>query len=132
MFQFGVNEWTITLALLMAVVFGFLILRSRTLEAGLALAVLGRILLAPHTAIYDLLPLLVALPALPLLSFGHWLRIALYTPFPYCALLNGLPWSVVVPVMLLAVAGLSAWGPGRLKSAFHRAGNHSALEEKPE
>jgi Glycosyltransferase family 87 len=126
LFQFGMHEWTIGLALGLAVVFGFLIWRSCNLEVGIALAILGGILVAPHTALYDLPLLLVALPALPLPSYGRWLRIALFTPVPYWALLNGSPWSAVVPLMLLAAVGVSAWGPGRLKSAIHPAGNRHA------
>ena len=126
LFQFGVNEWTIGAALVLALVFGFLIWRSRNLEMGIALAVLGGILIAPHTAIYDLPLLLVALPALPLPSYGRWLRIALFTPVPYWALLNGAPWSAVVPLMLLVAGGVSALGSGRLKSAFQPAGKRHA------
>ena len=112
-FQFGMQPWTIGLALALAVVFGFLIWRSRNLETGVALAVIGSILIAPHSAIYDLPLLLVALPALPLVTYGRWLRIALFTPVPYWALLNGAPWSVMAPLMLLATVGVSAWGPRR-------------------
>ena len=125
-FQFGMQPWTIGLALALAVVFGFLIWRSRNLETGVALAVIGSILIAPHSAIYDLPLLLVALPALPLVTYGRWLRIALFTPVPYWALLNGAPWSAGVPLMLLAAVGVSAWGPGRLKSAVQAAGNRHA------
>lgn len=109
LFQFGMNEWTIGLAFVLAVGFGYLIWRTRSLEAGVGTAVLGSLLIAPHTAIYDLPILLLALPTLPLRSYGHWLRIALFTPIPYCMLQNGAPWSAVLPVMLLAVVVASAW-----------------------
>jgi hypothetical protein len=112
-FQFGMQSWTIALALALAIAFGALIWCSRTLETGVALAVIGSILIAPHSAIYDLPLLLVALPALPLVTCGRWLRIALFTPFPYWALLNGAPWSMTVPLMLIATVGVCAWGPRR-------------------
>lgn len=112
-FQFGIQPWTIGLALALAIAFGALIWCSRTLETGVALAVIGSILIAPHSAIYDLPLLLVALPALPLVTCGRWLRIALFTPVPYWALLNGAPWSMTVPLMLITTVGVCAWGPRR-------------------
>lgn len=120
-FQFGMQQWTIGLAFALAVVFGFLIWRSRNLETSVALAVIGSILVAPHSAIYDLPLLLVALPALPMACYGRWLRIALFTPVPYWALLNGAPWSAMAPLLLLAAAIVSAWGPGCLKPALQPA-----------
>jgi hypothetical protein len=60
-------------------------------------------LIAPHTAIYDLPLLLVALPALPLASFAKWIRYALLTPVPYWAALSETPWSTALPLMLLGV-----------------------------
>jgi hypothetical protein len=109
LFQFGMHDWTVALALLVGVVFGYLVWRSRNLEVGIAVAVVGGILIAPHTAIYDLPLLLIALPSLPLPSHVRWLRILLFTPFPYWALLNGAPWNAVVPVMLLVTVGISVW-----------------------
>ena len=65
-FQFGVNPATIALAVLLGIVFCAAIWRMHTLEAALAVATVGSILIAPHTSVYDLPVLLVALLALPL------------------------------------------------------------------
>jgi hypothetical protein len=108
-FQFGMNEATVGIAVALAVAFGVLVWRSRELEAGVAIAVIGSILIAPHTHIYDLPLLLVALPALPLPGHAHWLRIALLTPIPYWALLSTAPWNALLPLMLLAAVGVSAY-----------------------
>jgi len=109
LFQFGMNGVTFALALTVAAVFGALIWRSRTLEAGIAIAVIGGILIAPHTAVYDLPLLLVALPVLPLAGWTRWIRIGLLTPLPYWALLRAAPWNAVLPVMLLAAVMASGW-----------------------
>jgi hypothetical protein len=100
LFQFGVNAVTITCAIALAAVFGIIIWRTRSLETGLAAAVVGSLLIAPHTAIYDLPLLLVALPVLPLAPFARWIRYALLTPLPYWAALRGAPWSTALPLML--------------------------------
>jgi Glycosyltransferase family 87 len=104
-FQFGVNPVTTALALLLAAAFGVLIWRSRSLDVGIALAIVGSILVAPHAGIPDLPLLLVALPVLPLPNWGRWLRIALLTPIPYWALFASAPWNALLPGMLL-VAGV--------------------------
>src|SRR6185369_2310126 len=88
-FQFGVNGVTIALAVLLVILFCAGIRRMHTLEAGLAMAIVSSILIAPHSSVYDLPVFLVALLALPLADKGEWLRIALLTPVPYWALLNG-------------------------------------------
>jgi hypothetical protein len=113
LFQFGMNGVTLALALTVAAVFGALIWRSRTLEAGIAIAVIGGILIAPHTAIYDLPLLLVALPVLPLAGWTRWIRIGLLTPLPYLALLRAAPWNAVLPVMLLG-----CWGSTERKTGL--------------
>lgn len=109
-FQFGMNTGTVGCAVVLAVVLGVLVWRSSTLEAGVATAILGSVLITPHTAIYDLPILLVALPALPLPVHTRWLRILLLTPVPYWALLGPAPWNRALPVILLATLGASAWG----------------------
>jgi hypothetical protein len=101
LFQFGINAVTIACALALVAVFGIIIWRTRSLEAGVAAAVVGSFLIAPHTATYDLPLLLVALPALRLASFAKWIRYALLTPVPYWAALRGAPWSAALPLMLL-------------------------------
>jgi hypothetical protein len=101
LFQFGVNAVTIAFALALVAVFSIIIWRRRSLEAGVAAAVVGSFLIAPHTAIYDLLLLLVALPALPLTSFATSIRYALLTPLPYWAALWETPWSTALRLMLL-------------------------------
>jgi hypothetical protein len=103
LFQFGINAFTIACALALAVVFGIIIWRTRSLDASVAAAVVGSFLIAPHTAIYDLPLLLVALPALPLTSFATWIRYALLTPLPYWAALSETPWSTALPLMLLGL-----------------------------
>jgi hypothetical protein len=107
LFQFGINSATITAAAFLAIAICAAIWRMRTLEASIAVAMLGSILLAPHTSVYDLPLLLVALPALPLGRYGHWLRIALLTPVPYWALLHGSPWNACLPLLLLAIIAAS-------------------------
>jgi Glycosyltransferase family 87 len=108
LFQFGVNPVTIACAAALAAAFGIMVWRIRSLEVGVAAAVVASFLIAPHTAIYDLPLLLVALPVLPLTSLATWIRYALLTPLPYWAALAGMPWSFVLPLMLLAVT-LCAW-----------------------
>lgn len=103
LFQFGVNAVTIACAVALAAAFGVIAWRTRSLEAGIAAAVVGSFLIAPHTAIYDLPLLLVALPALPLTSYATWMRYALLTPLPYWGILRGMPWSLALPLMLLGV-----------------------------
>lgn len=107
-FQFGVNPATITVAVLLVIGFSLAIWRARNLQTGIALAIIGSILVAPHTAVYDLPVLLVAVPALGLASYGRWLQIALLTPVPYWALLNGAPWNSLLPLMLLVACAISA------------------------
>jgi hypothetical protein len=103
LFQFGINAVTIACAVALVAVFGIIIWRTRSLGAGVAAAVVGSLLIAPHTAIYDLPLLLVALPALPLGSFAAWIRYALLTPLPYWAALWRTPWSTALPLMLFGV-----------------------------
>lgn len=105
-FQLGVNGGTILLAVALAAGFCVAIWRTRTLESGLALAVVGSVLVAPHISVYDLPVLLVALVALPLEGRAGWVRIALLTPVPYWALLNGPPWSFLLPALLISTAPL--------------------------
>lgn len=109
LFQLGMTPLSITLALLLALMFGVFIWRASNLQAAVATATLGSILIAPHTAVYDLPILLVVLPALSPSPYTRWLRIALLTPLPYWALLNGAPWSAVFPLLLLAITIISAW-----------------------
>ncbi len=109
LFQLGVNGATITAAALLAIALGAAIWRARTLERGIAAAILGSILIAPHTSVYDLPLLLIALPVLPLGRYSRWLRILLLTPLPYWGLLRGSPWNAALPLLLLAVVAASAW-----------------------
>jgi hypothetical protein len=127
-FQLGINPWTLGFAVVLVVAFGFLVWRSRNLETGMALAILGGILIAPHTALYDLPLLLVALPLLPLQGYGKWFRYALYTPVPYWMLLNGYPWSLAVPILLLGVVAASYFNPGNLANPLVEPGEHADLE----
>jgi hypothetical protein len=108
-FQLGVNSATIAAAVLLAIALCAAIWRARTLEAGVAAAILGSILIAPHTSVYDLPLLLIALPALPLGRYSRWLRIVLLTPLPYWGLLRGSPSNAALPLLLLAVVAASAW-----------------------
>jgi hypothetical protein len=103
LFQFGINAVTIGCALALAAAFGIIVWRAQSLEAGVAAAVVGSLLITPHTLIYDWPLLLVALSALPLTSFATWIRYALLTPLPYWAVLRGAPWSCALPLMLLGV-----------------------------
>ena len=109
LFQLGVNGATITAAALLAVALCVAIWRARTLERGIAAAILGSILIAPHASLYDLPLLLIALPVLPLGRYSRWLRILLLTPLPYWGLLRGQPWNAALPLLLLAVVAASAW-----------------------
>ena len=108
-FQLGVNSTTIAVAALLAIALCAAIWQARTLERGISVAIIGSILIAPHTSVYDLPLLLVALPVLPLGRYSQWLRIALLTPLPYWALLRGSPWNIALPVLLLAVVAASVW-----------------------
>jgi Glycosyltransferase family 87 len=108
-FQFGISKATIAVALLLMAAFGVAIWHSRDLETGIAAAIFGSILIAPHTELYDLPLLLVALPALPVVRRAKWLRIALLTPVPYWALLRGSPWSAALPLLLFAITAVSMW-----------------------
>ena len=112
-FQFGVNRFTVFIALLLAVLFSAAIWRMQTLEGGLAVAVMGSILVAPHAAIYDLPVLLIAIVGLPLEGKSEWLRIALLSPLPYWALLNGSPWQALLPVLILVTVLVSAFTTDR-------------------
>jgi hypothetical protein len=118
LFQFGINPVTIACAVALAAAFGIMVWRIRSLEVGVAAAVVASFLIAPHTAIYDLPLLLVALPILPLTSFASWIRYALLTPLPYLAALHGMPWSFVLPLMLLAVMLCGWFAPDHTRSAF--------------
>jgi hypothetical protein len=109
LFQLGVNGGTITAAALLAIALCVAIWQARTLERGIAVAILGSILIALHTSVYDLPLLLIALPVLPLGRYSQWLRIALLTPLPYWGLLRGSPWNTALPVLLLAVVVASVW-----------------------
>lgn len=108
-FQFGVNPATLAAAAVLAALVAAVIWRTRDFPAAVGIAMIGSILLAPHTSVYDLPLLLVALPALPLGVYGNWLRILLWTPLPYWALLRDRPWSTVLPLLLVAVIGLAWW-----------------------
>jgi len=112
LFQLGVNGATIATAVVLAAALCVAIWRMRSVETALAVAMLGSILVAPHASVYDLPLLLIALPAMPLRPLGRWLRIALLTPVPYWALTSGWPWTVVVPVLLMAIIAATAWHPG--------------------
>jgi hypothetical protein len=110
-FQFAMSPWTIALAAMVVVGFGTLVWRTRSLEAGIALATLGSILIAPHAAIYDLPLLLVVLPALPLSGWRNRFRLLLFSPLPYWALLNDAPWSTLTLIALMGAA-LACWPEG--------------------
>jgi hypothetical protein len=109
LFQFGVNGGTIAAAALLAITLGAAIWQARTLERGIAAAIIGGIVIAPHTSVYDLPLLLIALPVLPLGRYSQWLRIALLTPLPYWGLLRGSPWNSALPLLFLAVVAASVW-----------------------
>jgi hypothetical protein len=109
LFQLGVNGATITAAALLAIPLCAAIWQARTLERGIAAAILSSILIVPHTSVYDLPLLLIAVPVLPLGRYSRWLRIALLTPLPYWGLLRGSPWNTAVPLLLLAVVAASVW-----------------------
>jgi Glycosyltransferase family 87 len=118
LFQFGVSAVTIACAVALAAAFGIMVWRIRSLDMGVAAAVVASFLISPHTAIYDLPLLLVAFPLLPLPSFAGWIRYTLLTPLPYWAVLWGMPWSFALPLMLLAVT-LCAWfAQDRGRNAF--------------
>jgi hypothetical protein len=109
LFQLGVNRATITAAALLAIALCAAIWQARTLQHGIAAAIIGSILIAPHTSVYDLPLLLIALPVLPLGRYSQWVRIALLTPLPYWGLLRGSPWNAALPLLLLAVVAASVW-----------------------
>ena len=108
-FQLGVSSATITVAAFLAIALCAAIWQARTLERGIAAAMVGSILIAPHASVYDLPLLLIALPALPLGRHSQWVRIALLTPLPYWGLLRGSPWNAALPLLLLAVVAASVW-----------------------
>lgn len=112
-FQFGLNPATISAAACLAVLICLAVPRIRSLEGAVGVAVLGGFLVALHTYVYDLPLLLVALPALPLDGRPNWLRIALWTPLPYWALLNGFPYNIAMPLLLAATIAAAAWQESR-------------------
>ena len=109
--RFGLSVWVAAALSAVAVVCTVVILRRERVEMGLALALMGGVLIGGHAWVHDaalLLPALVG-AAVRLRNWVGSAAILLLTPLPYAWLLGGSVLAIVIQAGCLAVLAAMAY-----------------------